>query len=216
MYNPGMKDTIYLILNKHMPYVFKCGITQYDGSHRAKTLSTTGVPGKMEVYREIRIFNAKKVEDVLKAMFKQYKVEDSEKKEWYYKTVLPQFEFIFDILELQQVTMSDNEWIIEKLSEGEEAVETIINERKRKEKLKFSMINLNIGDELEYVNDERIKVTIVDDNLVEYEQERYTLSALTAILDDKKNVAYQGPAWWCYNGKKLIDIRKEIEMTTNS
>jgi len=32
-----MKETLYIILNKHMPHVFKCGITKYDGPHRAKT-----------------------------------------------------------------------------------------------------------------------------------------------------------------------------------
>jgi hypothetical protein len=93
--------------------------------------------------------------------------------------------------------------------------ETILSDRKRKEKLKFSMIKLSIGDELEYVEDPSIKVKIVDDKCVEYENERYTLSALTAKLDSNRVRAYQGPAWWCYDGKKLSDIRKEMEKTTS-
>ena len=199
-----MKETLYIILNKHMPYVFKCGITKYDGPHRAKTLCTTGVPGKMEVYREIRILNNKKVEDILKIMFKDYIVEDS--REWYYKTVLPQFDLIFDMLEY---ATEEDKVIVEELSE------TIMDDRKRKEKLKFSMINLSIGDELEYVNDSSITVKIVDDKCVEYQNERYTLSALTAKLDNNRLSAYQGPAWWCFDGKKLCDIRKEMEKTTS-
>ena len=68
-----MKETLYIILNEHMPNVFKCGITKYDGPHRAKTLCTTGVPGKMEVYREIRILNNKKVEDISVVILLQFK-----------------------------------------------------------------------------------------------------------------------------------------------
>ena len=44
--------------------------------------------------------------------------------------------------------------------------ETILSDRKRKEKLKFSMIKLSIGDELEYVEDPSIKVKIVDDMML--------------------------------------------------
>jgi len=137
-------------------------------------------------------------------MFKDFKVEEN--KEWYYKTALPQFDFIFDMLEY---ATAEDKVIVEELSE------TIMDDRKRKEKLKFSMINLFIGDELEYVNNSSITVKIVDDKCVEYQNERYTLSALTAKLDNNRLSAYQGPAWWCFDGKKLCDIRKEMEKTTS-
>ena len=201
-----MKDTLYMILNSHIPKLVKVGITQYDGNHRAKTLCTTGVPGQNEVYRELRINNTRKVEDKIKEMFAEYRERPS--KEWYYKEALPKLDLLFDILELQQDDLTYEEDI-------EMFSETILNERKRKEKLKFSMINLSVGDELEYVEDPSIKVKIVDDKCVEFENERYTLSALTAKLDNNRVRAYQGPAWWCYDGKKLSDIRKEMEKTTS-
>jgi hypothetical protein len=207
MYKPGMKDTLYIIFNKQIPALIKVGITQYDGNHRAKTLCTTGVPGKNEVYRELRIKNTRKVEDKIKEMFAEYRERPT--KEWYYKTALPKLDLLFDILELQQDDLIEEEENIEML------FETILSDRKRKEKLKFSMIKLSIGDELEYVEDPSIKVKIVDDKCVEYENERYTLSALTAKLDSNRVSAYQGPAWWCYDGKKLSDIRKEMEKTTS-
>jgi hypothetical protein len=201
MYKPGMKDTLYIIFNKQIPALIKVGITQYDGNHRAKTLCTTGVPGKNEVYRELRIPNTKKVEDKIKLMFKDDR--ESLKKEWYYKTALPQLDLLFDILELQQDDLTEEEENIGLLSE------TIMNDRKRKEKLKFPMINLSVGQELEYVEDPSIKVKIVDDNCVEYENERYTLSALTAKLDNYRVSAYQGPLYWTYNGERLTDLRNK-------
>jgi hypothetical protein len=64
---------LHIIINEQIPALIKVGITQYDGNHIAKTLCTTGVPGKNEVYRELRIKNTRKVEDKIKEMFAEYR-----------------------------------------------------------------------------------------------------------------------------------------------
>ena len=57
------------------------------------------------------------------------------------------------------------------------------------------------------------EVTVVGDKKIEYKGTQYSLSGFCKIFMPHKNSsgAYQGPKFFSYNGKTLLDIRKEIE-----
>ncbi len=78
----------------------------------------------------------------------------------------------------------------------------------RKSNFTFSELGILPGEELEFVNDNNIKVKVIDDRMVEYHGEKYYLSNLAQILLKRKNV--QGPLYFSYKGKVLTELRKDI------
>lgn len=78
----------------------------------------------------------------------------------------------------------------------------------------FSKCNIPIGATITYVNrgkeNSGIEVIVVDDKNVEYQGEKYSLSALaTKLIGSKYTVA--GPRYFKYQGEWLNDIRARIE-----
>ena len=76
------------------------------------------------------------------------------------------------------------------------------------------MIGINIGDTVVF-DALHLPVHVATDDKIEYEGRLYSLSAFTGTflpLDKQNNSgAYQGPKYFSYKGKKLSDLRKEME-----
>ena len=92
------------------------------------------------------------------------------------------------------------------------------NKADRRPPFKFSMIGLKPGDVVYFKHGE-IPVTVISDNTVAYDSEIYTLSRFCKHFmpdEGSENKAYQGPAYFLYNGKTLDDIRKDLEENERS
>ena len=68
-----------------------------------------------------------------------------------------------------------------------------------------------IGQEITFVKDASIKAKVVSDNEALFEGKTWRLSPLTRELETRrgtvnKSGAYQGAAYWEYNGIRLIDM----------
>lgn len=85
-----------------------------------------------------------------------------------------------------------------------------IRETSRKEPFRFSFCNIPIGSELIFLDDESVKVTVVDDRHILYNGETTSLSALAQKL---KGTTYpvQGTMWFTYHGVKLADLRERMD-----
>lgn len=82
---------------------------------------------------------------------------------------------------------------------------------KRKPPFKFSMIDLKAGDEIKFELS-GIIVRVADDDHIEYENEKYSLSDFCKKFDPHKSwKSYQGPKYFSYYGKTLKEIRDDIE-----
>ena len=80
----------------------------------------------------------------------------------------------------------------------------------KKPRLTFEMLNIPIGSELVYKDDPTITVKVMDSkSSVEYQGNIYKISRLITLL--KNGGQWQGGEYLLYRGKKLTDIRKEIE-----
>ena len=78
----------------------------------------------------------------------------------------------------------------------------------RLEAFKFSMCGLKEGDELEFINNRKIKCYVKNDKKVIYNGEDYSLSALAQVLTGKPyNLA--GPHYFMYNGEILSNLREK-------
>ena len=84
-----------------------------------------------------------------------------------------------------------------------------IKENSRRGPFKFSECGIPVGSELTYVEDESIRVTVVDDRHIQYKNETTSLSALARRLKNF-NHDVQGTLWFMYNGEVLNDLRNRL------
>lgn len=99
-------------------------------------------------------------------------------------------------------------------SDSSSEVEDIIN--KRQKAFKFEMLGLPKGTVLTFSKDETITCEIIDNERVLFRGEPTSLSASAlTILNEMgyKRKTTAGPRNWCYNGKKLSHLRRELEST---
>ena len=68
------------------------------------------------------------------------------------------------------------------------------------------MVDIGIGEELVYIDNPSIVVTVASDNKVSYNGEIFSLSALAEKLKGLK--AVQGPLYFTYKGERLTDLRR--------
>ena len=106
---------------------------------------------------------------------------------------------------LQRIAMNEAQ------KQAEETAEEIDAEHKeRQAPFRFSMCNIQPGEEIEYCYDPELKVKVVDDKQVEYKGQKYSLSALAQLLTGSKwSVA--GPRYFKYKGEWLNDVRHRLE-----
>lgn len=93
--------------------------------------------------------------------------------------------------------------------EDEKIVEEINNEVRRGP-FRFSQCNIPIGSELSFIENENIKAVVVDDRHISYNGQTTSLSALARELKNFDHPV-QGTLWFSYNGKRLNDLRSELE-----
>ena len=82
----------------------------------------------------------------------------------------------------------------------------------RKKPFKFEMIGLSKGDKIVF-DPLGIEVSIFSPNTIEYEGKEWRMSAFVKEFIPHKNAAgtYQGPLYFSYQGRKLTDIREEMD-----
>ena len=83
---------------------------------------------------------------------------------------------------------------------------------KRRPPFRFSMVGLEKGDEILYINDPSRVAIVEDDSHVRYEGQVYSLSGLATLLlgrDSSNGIA--GPLYFTYDGQTLAELRDEIE-----
>lgn len=82
----------------------------------------------------------------------------------------------------------------------------------RKKTFKFEMVGLSEGDKIIF-DPLGIEVSISGPNTIEYDGKDWALSAFVKAFIPKKNAAgtYQGPKFFSFQGKTLVEIRDEME-----
>lgn len=82
--------------------------------------------------------------------------------------------------------------------------------RERKSNFSFAKCGIEAGAQITLSGKPEIVATVKNDRKVEYESKSYYLSALAQKLLGAPG-PLQGPAYWEYEGRRLIDIREERE-----
>jgi len=104
---------------------------------------------------------------------------------------------------LQRMTPEGHEVLDEQIAEE-------VREVAKRGPFRFSAYGIPVGSELVYVEDESVRVTVVDDRRIKYDGEITSVSALAQKLKGFTHPV-QGTLWFTYNGEKLTDIRDRID-----
>lgn len=201
-----MAEIVYILTNEKMPGLVKIGMTNADLAGRIKSLFSTGVPLPFELFFACEVSNAQYVEQSLHEAFGDHRVSKSRE---FFEIAPERVRAALRLAQLKEVKLGEDE-IFESPEEKSE-----VERAKKRSRFKLSMIGLPPGSVLRLALDKDIVCTTVDDtNKVEYAGEVTSLSdaALQAVNSTGREwPSASGPWEWTYKGKRLDEIRREIE-----
>ena len=183
---------------------------------RSKELDNTAVPLPFEIFATIKTVKFNEVEKLVhKTIDRLTDLRIRQNREFF--NVAPQV--ALDILRDIATTIDDAEVLLYENNEPirNKAVQPKDNNDahdERSSRFKFSMCGIKVGEFVTFEPTGLI-VKVASDDAVEYEGRIFKLSPFvgTFMPEDKRNKsgAYQGPKYFSYKGKILVDIRSERE-----
>ncbi len=138
-------------------------------------------------------------ENLLKEIFNKHQVGDSEL-------------FALDYELVRQLLLSfDGKVIYPENIDKDKEFDNVSEIRKQVERFSFYRKGLKNGDEIIFIDDKEIIAKVCGEREVEYEGQIWKLSPLTYKIYEQKGKlnasgAYQGAAYFEYQGKKLKDL----------
>jgi len=205
-----MTNIIYILTNQSMPDVVKIGITD-NLARRMRELDRTGTPLPFECYHAVEINDKSKINFIEKKIHESFDDKRIRQNREFF-SVTPQQAKAF--LEVIEAIGGKNVTPIEDIVETPQDKQALDNARKKRKRFNFSMIDIQPGTILEFAKDNTITCEVHDETKVKFRDAITSLSDAADIV--LKEMGYdwagvQGTIWWCYERKKLSDIRLEYE-----
>lgn len=198
---------VYLLTNPCMPGIVKIGKTsRTDLQNRMKELYTTGVPVPFEcVYAcRIKLAHMDKLETTLHNAFEPYRVNKNRE----FFSIKPEqaMAFMKFVDNIQDATSE----VAEEIANDLTADDTIAMDKVRKKRpsINFYEMGLKDGDVLEFIHDVSKTVSICGEKKIRYNNEEFSLTAITQILLGK-SYAVQPTRHWSFGEKNLSEIYDE-------
>jgi hypothetical protein len=147
----------------------------------------------------IEIDDYKEKERLLHEIFNKQQIGDSEL-------------FALDYDLVRQLLLSfEGEVIYPKDVNKEKEFDEVSKAREQGVRFSFYKKGVKDGDEIAFISDKEITAKVVGEREVEYGGQVWKLSPLTYKIYEQKGElnpsgAYQGAAYWQYNGKRLRDL----------
>jgi hypothetical protein len=209
-----MTDIVYVLTNEAMPGLVKIGSTMDDLATRVRALFGTGVPLPFEIFYACEVKDCRFVENQMHDAFGDHRVSKSRE---FFRIAPERVKAALLIGAIREVRLGDE--IFQNLpdtqAQGASEVKAEVEAAKRRSRFRLSMLGIAPGTELQLAKDPKIICTTVDDgNKVNYLGDITSLSdaalqAHNTMGDDWPSVS--GPWAWTYQGKRLDDLRREIE-----
>ena len=205
------KGFVYILKDTHFKRGVKIG-RAHDVEKRMRPMRTANpwlsVYLKVETSKWVELEKA--VHNIIKFVAKTKQVKNSE----FYliepekaKRIMLEFAPLFAeddfVVYLEDGTVANASRGAEKTTDAQ-ARKCLVNSRATC----FSALGIKPGDELLFVPT-GLKVSVVDDKTIDYRGERFSLSGFTKKHIPKPNAsgAYQGPKYFSFKGRMLLDIR---------
>ena len=194
------KGYIYIMTNRCLKDMVKIGYAT-DVEERRKQLSTTALPYEYDVYAVYETpghLEDKKLHKLIDKLNPDLRV--SKNREFFVMSP----EDAYELLEaIAMISGSQG-----KLQKAKNANTTTEEAKTKKPAVNFQKCNIPIGAELVFTDDPEVKVIVVSDRKVQYNDE---ITSLSAIASNKKGYSVAGPSYFTYSGKIVADIAKETQ-----
>jgi hypothetical protein len=200
-----MAEIIYLLTNEAMPGLVKVGRTNGDLAIRIRQLFQTGVPLPFELFFACEVTDGAFAEAQLHDAFGDHRVSRNRE---FFRIAPERIQAALRLASLREVRLGDE--VFETPQDKADVVAA-----KRRSRFLLSMIGLKPGTVLSLARQPSISCTTVDEvNQVEFNGHVTSLS--DAALEACRSLGYDwpsaaGPWEWTYDGRRLDEIRREIE-----
>jgi hypothetical protein len=200
-----MTEIVYVLINEAMPGLTKIGRTTDDLAGRIRGLYGTGVPLPFELFYACEVRDSRFVETQIHEAFGDHRVSKNRE---FFRIAPERVKAALSIASIREIRLGDEVFETPELKTEVEAA-------KRRTRFRLAMIGIKPGTELQLAKDPLITCRTVDEgNQVEFRGDITSLSdaALQAVKDAGYDwSAVSGPWEWTYGGKRLDEIRREIE-----
>lgn len=193
-------EIIYILINEAMPGYVKIGRTT-NLEQRIRSLDTTAVPLPFECFFACTVKDAVFVERQLFDAFMEHRVRSSRE---FFEIAPERAVAILKLVEIENITPKKD------FVETQEDQQALNQARTKRSVFNFNMVEIPIGAELLYANDENIKVKVADSRRVDFNGEVTYLAPLTQKLLGYSRLV-QGAPYWKYEGETLDERRKRFE-----
>ena len=197
-----MNEIIYVLINEAMPGYVKIGLTTTSLEQRMRELSnSTSIPVPFSCFYACTVKDSKFVEKQLHDAFSDHRANP--KREFF--IISPErVVAALKLAKIEEVTPRGD------IVENQDDQKALDNVRERRPIFNFEMVKIPVGSELSFVNDENIKVSVVDNKFISFNGEVTSLSKAAQKLLDYK-YAPQGPLYWIYDGETLDQRKLRME-----
>lgn len=206
----GEKGYVYVLTNPSFRDDWvKIGKSKRLPEVRGRELYNTAVPLPYEIYATLQTEKYNEAERMIhRSIDRISDLRINKGREFFNIAPEAAYEILADIKELL-----GNEAILELKGDNVEVAEEERKGLKRKVSQRFDFYSrgLKEGDIIDFIGDATISVVVATDRQVLFENEKWFLSPLVRELYTRQgNVyasgAYQGPAYFTFNGTKLTDL----------
>jgi hypothetical protein len=200
--NIYMNEIIYILINEAMPGYVKIGKTSTSLEQRIRELSSsTSIPIPFTCFYACTVKSASFVEQQLHDAFDDSRINPRRE---FFQISPERVVAALKLAEIENITPKKD------FVDSQEDQDALNQARTRRSKFNFNMVNIPVGSELLFSRDETIKAKVVDNNSIEYQGEKTSLStSAQRILGYDYGVA--GTDYWMYDGETLDERRKRIE-----
>ncbi len=199
------RGIFYILTNDAMPGLVKIGKTQMDDVQKRMKqlyLGVTSVPLPFQCLFAAEVEDCGKLESLAHRVFKAARLNP--RREFFMIDAEDILEWV-RMMNLKEITPQLQKVLDKDVSKEEKEAAKKLPKRPP---LNFLEMGINAGDELMFTKDPKIKVTVCEAKRVEYNGEKYSLTALTKRLLNKK-YDIQPTAYWEYKGRNLRTVYDE-------
>ncbi len=202
MSNKKQGGIVYVLENAAMPGIVKIGKTSRDSiKERLNELYSTGVPVPFDCAYAARVGNEMEVEKAFHEAFGPYRINP---KREFFEIDSGQAIAMLRLIAVEDVTPDVQR------EAGEIDVESQAGAKKlksRRPNLNFDEMGIDPGSELKFTHSDET-VEVVSDRRVKYQENEYSLTAITKELLGVEH-AIRPVRYWNYQGKSLLEIYRE-------